>query len=750
MGVRRLALMVCVVSLAGAAWAQAGQAAVWTQQQVPAPQGPNGMLSAVTCAGPRTCTAVGYFINPLGEQRAMAERWNGSAWALQPVPAPAGARFSYLDAVSCTSANACMAVGASRTSFARQEPFSARWNGASWTVHPVPVPPGGQGGVLNGVSCTSSSACTAVGSLLPGEHSMALSERWNGTNWELETSVTPAGATEAALNAVACTGPSSCEAVGGYTTANPALYPTKTFAEAWNGAKWALQTTAPLPSGAKGGLLAGVSCPAANACAAVGGYTTAGSQGPDATLAERWNGTKWVREATPDPAGGNFTTLRSVSCAGSTSCVATLSPSALVPAPVVERWNGTSWSIHGLVKPPGKAFAVIGVACTEATNCIAVGGSGLQHLYATWAEHLNGSSWKLESTPNETGAAEGSLAGVSCAGGSWCAAVGTGTRGPAGPTGPTADGWNGSKWTLETVPSPAGAKSSGLAGVSCNSSSACMAVGEWTSAAGVKHPLAARWDSHHWALETVPDPSGATGASLAGVSCTAAGACTAVGDYTTGGGEKTLAERWNGTGWAVVSTPNPSGAARSVLAAVSCATQCWAVGSSTSAGNAAALAELWNGASWEIKPTADIPGVHASIFTSVSCTAATACTAVGGYATKTSGGTLAERWDGTRWVKQTAPNPDGGPFAGVSCGAARACTGVGGLFAAAWDGVSWSEQSPPYGGHGGEFFGVTCTAAAACTLVGSFDIPAIIENIFVDSFTLSSFDLPLADRYSAA
>jgi len=56
-----------------------------------------------------------------------------------------------------------------------------------------------------------------------------------------------------------------------------------------------------------------------------------------------------------------------------------------------------------------------------------------------------------------------------------------------------------------------------------------------------------------------------------------------VGDYEQSSGVYvTLAEDWNGTSWAIQSTPNPTGAAISYLDAVSCptASSCVAVGNS--------------------------------------------------------------------------------------------------------------------------------------------------------------------------
>jgi hypothetical protein len=81
-------------------------------------------------------------------------------WAIQPLRGPA-LPSSVLIAVSCTSATACTAVGSGNTRV-----LVERWNGETWSVQPTPKPAGSSDSVLMGVSCTSATACTAVGFLV--------------------------------------------------------------------------------------------------------------------------------------------------------------------------------------------------------------------------------------------------------------------------------------------------------------------------------------------------------------------------------------------------------------------------------------------------------------------------------------------------------------------------------------------------------------------------------------------------------
>jgi len=147
---------------------------------------------------------------------------------------------------------------------------------------------------------------------------VTLAERWNGTAWAIERTPNPAGSTASALNGVSCTSATACTAVGDYYTSTNPL----PLVERWNGTAWAVQPV-PSPSGAKGGDLFGVSCPSASACTAVG-FTNINSLGVTATLAQRWNGTAWATQPTPSlGAAYSGSRLEGVSCPSATWCTAT-------------------------------------------------------------------------------------------------------------------------------------------------------------------------------------------------------------------------------------------------------------------------------------------------------------------------------------------------------------------------------------------------------------------------------------------
>src|ERR1700735_4902208 len=145
-------------------------------------------------------------------------------------------------------------------------------------------------------------------------------------------------------------------------------------------------------------------------------------------------------------------------------------------------------------------------------------------------------------------------------------------------------------------PRPAAAVAGDLAAIPCASTSNCLAVGNRSSTA--KQPLetlAEKWNGTAWSVVSSPNPAGSNGSLLAGVACTSTKSCLAVGNYFDSSAQSTrpIAERWNGTTWSLVTVPAPAGSTDAYLDAVYCtsATNCWASGGSMNH----TLIERWNG-----------------------------------------------------------------------------------------------------------------------------------------------------------
>ena len=358
-------------------------------------------LTGVSCTSGTSCTAAGFSNTNPPTTTSLAEKWNGTAWAIQHTPNPRGSVFVY--GLSCSSASACTAVGYSEAPGTTS--LAERWNGTAWAIQRMPGSPSA-GSILYGVSCASSAACTAVGttgSASGGQTPTSLAERWNGTAWAIQRTPnrsTPAGGTH--LSGVSCISPTACTAVGfvGGETIPEGDVP---LAMAWDGSKWAIQPT-PLPRGTNNTNLNSVSCVSKKACTAVG--YAANSSGVGAiSLAERWNGAKWVIQHTPNPAGvGDETTLNGVSCSSPTACTAvgeSYDPVSSATASLAETWNGTRWTIQRTVNP-GKVVYLYGVSCSSPTACTATGRSfgGAVTGWTSLAERWNGARWAVQRTPN--------------------------------------------------------------------------------------------------------------------------------------------------------------------------------------------------------------------------------------------------------------------------------------------------------------------------------------------------------------
>src|SRR5262249_48246950 len=187
----------------------------WSITPSPNPRVPTGQLFWVSCPTARLCMAVGTYVKASGIGVNLAEQWNGTSWRILPTPNPSGIALSGLLGVACTSASACMAVGASTTTTGAARSVAERWNGTRWTSQATPSPPRG-GGSLTGVPCTSASAGGAVGASTAG----TLAEGWNGTRWTIQAPPNPPQGGDV-LSGVSCTSASACTATGGSNAFTP-------------------------------------------------------------------------------------------------------------------------------------------------------------------------------------------------------------------------------------------------------------------------------------------------------------------------------------------------------------------------------------------------------------------------------------------------------------------------------------------------------------------------------------------------
>jgi hypothetical protein len=376
-----------------------------------APSVINASLNDVSCTAANSCMAVGWFLGRIqgtsGYQNfTLAEKWNGSTWTVVPSPSPrlpgGGALFT---SVSCTSGTSCVAVGQTQVftepgGFTVLHPLAESWNGTTWSIVPTPNL-AHSGASLNGVSCTSPSACMAVGNEGAPKNStlFTLAEQWNGTAWKFMPTPPPLTPGGTALATVSCTAPGSCMAAG-YYGYNNGTGTSVTLAEQWNGTSWQQRTT---PTPGRSGTLAGVACTAATACMSTGGHSVPTGNLVSATLAEQWNGTSWKVVPSPNSPGAGADGLNGVACPAAAACMAVgsgVDQTGESGFNVAEAWNGTSWSLLRTPNPGSTNDELRGVACATSSSCMAVGDFTGIGNEMTLAEAWNGTAWSVVTTPH--------------------------------------------------------------------------------------------------------------------------------------------------------------------------------------------------------------------------------------------------------------------------------------------------------------------------------------------------------------
>lgn len=322
---------------------------------------------------------------------------------------------------------------------------------AAWQIVPSPAD-----GELNSVSCTSPSACTAVGFVgtVPAGGGTVLAQRWNGATWSLQPISPPFGG-QSEWSEVSCGSPRFCVALGMLVHARTLTGGAQSIRGMWNGSTWSVQV---LP---KSSFANAVSCLSARFCLMTGSRT------------ERWNGSRWL--TMPIKGGLAYGTI---SCTSARSCVEISYLTAL-------RWDGSRWSPMGTVPTEvdlsqGSA-SVSAVSCASQLLCIAVGRESVGGDYpdtpivARW----NGRRWLRQPAAERPDA---TVTAVSCVR-QGCTVAGE--RSPYVPGGlpqsiTFAESWAPhGRWVIQATPNPS-TWSNDLAGVSCLVSR-CVAVGSFTT-----------------------------------------------------------------------------------------------------------------------------------------------------------------------------------------------------------------------------------------------------------------------------
>ena len=230
--------------------------------------------------------------------------------------------------------------------------------------------------------------------------------------------------------------------------------------------------------------------------------------------------------------------------------------------------------------------------------------------------------------------------------------------------------WDGSGWTVVsgatiTPPPPGRAqRSTGLNAVAARTPSDVWAVGRAEYADFSRSALIEHFDGAAWSLKAA---AGGTGSVLDGVVALAANEAWAVGRAAGGSGTVTLVERWNGSAWTAVPSPNAS-VQNALHGVAGTSGDLWAVGEATKSftdgvSTTRTLIEHWDGTAWTRVPSPNV-GAGNNALSGVVARGAADVWAVG-YDDDVTGDipvrkTLTLHWNGSRWSVVASPNAGSG------------------------------------------------------------------------------------------
>jgi hypothetical protein len=337
--------------------------------------------------------------------------------------------------------------------------------------------------------------------------------------------------------------------------------------------------------------LSAVSALSPSAAWAVGvNYAVGDTIGPLDSLIEQWDGTTWRVVANTGHGVLNGITVistRDIWAVGGQL-------NGVGDGSLTMHWNGMTWSVMPAVHSAGARFVSFnGVAAVTSRDVWAVGqqSAGPDRLAQPLIERWDGTAWRLVSSPlpQSTAPTRGGVLNAVTripgtnqlwAVGGWTQYVNT------APPQPLIERWDGAAWQIIASPAlPNGSMGGNWDGVVALSATNAWAVGRYAVKNPVdSHPLIGHWDGTRWQIVVAsPDTygelnsvvaAGANDVQVAGSLLTGPGA-------SSGNGRRVpLIERWNGTAWRIVTSPEPPNGVISgqVGAATDGAGNYWAVG----------------------------------------------------------------------------------------------------------------------------------------------------------------------------
>jgi LPXTG-motif cell wall-anchored protein len=600
-------------------------------------------IQSVACVvGGTTCIVGGMYFDAQNHQLAFVdENASAPAGAWPPITELVASenvgQQAQVNAVACSRDGHCGAGGSYTNGGGLSVAFVA--HDASWATVASPISDSPSNSSLQALSCSADQGTCAAGGTEDGHGFVADESSGAWTSTSRATSIV----------AVSCGSPHHCAAVG-YLSDQPPLRQPYAVSQASAGG-WTPGGTLNASSedqsninvGSQSGLV-GVSCPSLRWCVAAGTFFS--GRGPQPFATELSSGT-WQDPGTTlgtNLPGTDLASPAGISCpsAGSCGITGTLVNPVREDLPFVASEVAGTWdpTLTVVDLPSGTSSATMtGISCPSPGSCVAVGnayspsGSNVPfyvlETQGTWDPHPVAVPG-LSTATGWTGWT-GNLA-VSCPRLGECTLVGSASAGSSG-VGFTYEETHG-HWaaTANVVSDPLGSLS--LADVSCTSPGSCSAVGYLVaSGTSVDSNYAIDEVDGRWLAGHVVDAPPSMQSSLLGfVRCWAPGECVAAGQATSGAGGGTVVAVEHRSAWAASTLLAPSTAtSRSYPADLSCSpdgTCSLLVTLLDNLGIGIGATSIYDFAagSWSSTSSLSMPDTY---FGSISCTTQDFCQAVG-------------------------------------------------------------------------------------------------------------------------
>ncbi len=351
-------------------------------------------------------------------------------------------------------------------------------------------------------------------------------------------------------------------------------------------------------------------------------------------------------------------------------------------------------------------------------------------------------TWTLDTTTTNSSATQNNyLYSTSCVSSTFCMAVGYFNNGTSDQT--YSEDWNGSTWT-QVLPQNPGTGNNELESVSCASASFCMAVGQYIAANSYDSTLVETWNGTSWTTDSsAPEGTASQNNYLAGVSCSSSTQCVAVGNYYGSTTNQSLILSWNGSWTVTTAGISTSSTQYNELASVSCpsATSCFAAGYYSNGTVDQTVIDALSGGTWSI--AAGVPNTSTSQnnkLLSISCAQTTSCMAAGYYVNSVDEPLALVLSSGTWTLQDPATSANNAAFYSVSCMSPNLCVAGGFQYVTAsstnqnlieeFGGGSWTPDTAANSStaQNNILYGMSCASTGYCRAVG-FHSGAVFQNI---------------------